>query len=78
MKLLALVIFGLLTSCAHYSKASSDEVVAKRAMYDFNCNLNEITVNSIGNEVFEAKGCKQSQKYKLQCSVGPCQAIKKN
>tara|TARA_Y100000782_G_scaffold115223_1_gene155886 strand:- start:203005 stop:203145 length:141 start_codon:yes stop_codon:yes gene_type:complete len=46
-------------------------------MYDFNCELEEVTVTAHADS-FKATGCNQSGEYEVQCSIGPCQAVKKN
>ncbi|MBC77612.1 MAG: hypothetical protein CME64_16525 [Halobacteriovoraceae bacterium] len=75
MKFLVLCFLAL--SCAHHTKTSPDKIVAKRAMYDFNCELEEVTVTAHADS-FKATGCNQSGEYEVQCSIGPCQAVKKN
>lgn len=76
MKFFVLCLLAL--SCAHHNQPSQDIIVAKRAMYDFNCELEKVKVSSLGDDHFKATGCKQAGEYQVQCSIGPCQAVKKN
>lgn len=74
----AFLLFAIgLSGCSTFGLGSSnpEELVKRRAGYDFNCEADQISIQQIDQEdSYGAKGCGMSGIYSVQCSLGPCQA----
>lgn len=76
-KILILILIGLIAAgCTSGSIGNLEQVVQKRASFDFNCPEQYVQVLPMGITSFEAKGCGGSGKYQVSCSLGPCVAKK--
>lgn len=54
------------------------QLVRSRASFDLNCDESKVAVQSSNDGLFMAKGCKREGTYRIQCSLGPCQAVNAN
>lgn len=69
--LITLTIFG---ACTQAPIANFDQVVKKRASFDFNCPENYVSVIAEGFTRYAAQGCGKKGVYEVKCSIGPCVA----
>ncbi len=72
MKILLMLLF--LGGCATSSVVNFENIVKKRASYDFNCPENYVTTIQMSFTDYGASGCGQKQEYSVKCSLGPCVA----
>ena len=69
---LSLMLFFM--GCTQVSIANFDQVVKKRASFDFNCPENYVSVIAEGFTKYAAKDCGKKASYDVKCSIGPCVA----
>lgn len=60
--------------CTQAPIANFDQVVKKRASFDFNCPENYVQVIAEGFTRYAAQGCGKKAAYEVKCSIGPCVA----
>ena len=79
MRPIMLIAALAFASCASQPGPVNElEVVRTRASFDFNCSEDKISVQSNAKELYMAQGCGKKSSYKIQCSLGPCQALSSN
>ena len=63
--------------CATSGFSGFDQIVKKRASFDFQCHENYVETIALNLNTFEARGCGKQAKYKVKCNqIGPCTAEK--